>query len=252
MHLQRREVSVQDFDLRPAADIGLTALERWRSPKRESGLVQTAGHLLFAFATGAFLRIWNRLEIHGRENLPKEPPFIMVANHASHLDALVLAAPLPYAIRDRVFPLAAGDIFFQSAVESALAAGFINAIPLWRKKSTPKALQELRERLVSEPCVFLLFPEGARTRDGNYLRFKPGVGMLVAGSDVPIVPCHLRGTFEACPAGRIFPTPHKITINIGQPLRFPDVPNDREGWDIIIGQVEKKIRKLGEIEFVAH
>ena len=71
-------------------------------------------------------------------------------------------------------------------------------------------------------------------------------GELVAGSDVPIVPCHLRGTFEACPAGSIFPRPDKITINIGQPLRFPNVANDREGWDIIIGQVEKAIRKLGE------
>ena len=108
-------------------------------------------------------------------------------------------------------------------------------------------MQELRQRLVGEPCVFLLFPEGARTRDGNYLRFKPGVGMLVAGSDVPVVPCHLRGTFEACPAGRIFPRPHKITINIGQPLSFASVENNREGWDIIIGQVEKRIRELGQM-----
>jgi 1-acyl-sn-glycerol-3-phosphate acyltransferase len=246
LRLQRREVIVQDFDLKPAADIGLTPLERWRSPRRESGLGQTVGHLLFAFATRTFLRIWNRLEIRGQENLPREPPFIMVANHASHLDALVLAAPLPYAIRDRVFPLAAGDVFFQSAAVSAFAAGFINAIPLWRKQKTPKALQELRQRLVSEPCVFLLFPEGARTRDGNYLRFKPGVGMLVAGSNVPVVPCHLRGTFEACPAGRILPLPRKITTTIGQPLRFPNVENNREGWDIIIGQVEKAIRDLGE------
>ncbi len=237
---------MQDFDLKPAADLGLTLAQRWRSPKRESGLVQSAGHFLFAFATRTFLRLWNRLEIHGQKNVPREPPFIVVGNHASHLDALVLAAPLPYGIRDRVFPLAAGDIFFQSAVVSALAAGFINAIPLWRKQSTPKALQELRQRLVNEPCVYLLFPEGARTRDGNYLRFKPGVGMLVAGSTVPVVPCHLRGTFEACPAGRFFPLPRKIAITIGQPLRFPDVANNREGWDIIIGQVEKKIRELGE------
>jgi len=237
---------MRDFDLKPAADIGLTPGQRLQSPKRESGLLQTIGHGLFALTVRTYLHLWHRLEVHGRENLPGEPPFVIVANHASHLDALVVGAPVPLALRDRVFPLAAGDVFFESAAVSVFAAGFINALPLWRRRSTPRALQELRQRLLDEPCAYILFPEGGRTRDGSYLRFKPGVGMLVAGTDAPIIPCHLSGTFEACPAGIILPRPHKIVLRVGEPLRFPSVPNTRDGWQTVITQVEAAIRKLGE------
>jgi len=236
---------MKDFELKPAADHGLSFGERLRSPKRESGLLQTAGHWLWAFASRAYLHLWHRLEVHGREFLPQGPPFVMVANHASHLDALVLAAPLPLAIRHRVFPLAAGDVFFEGALVSSFAASFLNAIPLWRKRTTPKAFKELRQRLVDEPCAYILFPEGARSRDGNYMRFKPGVGMLLAGTSVPLVPCHLSGCFEACPAGAVIPRPRKITLRVGAPLQFDDVPNERQGWEKIVAQVGARIRKLG-------
>jgi 1-acyl-sn-glycerol-3-phosphate acyltransferase len=239
---------MESFELKPARDHGLNPWQRLLSPRREPGLVETIGHLVWGLGTRAYLKVWHRLEVHGREHVPQRTPFVMVANHASHLDALVLAAPLPLGIRSSVFPLAAGDVFFESAVLTLFAAGFINAIPLWRKKSTPKALQELRQRLLQDPpCAFILFPEGARSRDGNYLRFKPGVGMLIAATDVPVIPCHLRGCLEAAPPGKIFPRPRKIVLRIGEPLRFPDVANDRAGWQTIIAQVEAKIRTLGEL-----
>ena len=59
------------------------------------------------------------LRFVGREHLPAAPPFVLCANHASHLDALALAAPLRLDLRDRVFALAAGDVFFESAVPTA-------------------------------------------------------------------------------------------------------------------------------------
>src|SRR5437870_4329047 len=72
------------------------------------------------------------------------------------------------------------------------------------------------------------------------------VGMLIAGTDVPIVPCHLRGCFKALPANARFSRPRRITLRIGEPLRFPDVPNERAGWETIIQQVEGRIRALGD------
>ena len=216
---------MKDFELRPAADHGLPLSERLRSPRREPGLIQTIGHCLTGLATRLYFGLWHRLEIHGRAHLPSEPPFILVANHTSHLDALALAAPLPWRLRDRVFPLAAGDVFFESAMLSVFAAGFLNAIPLWRRRSTPKALKELRQRLVNEPCGYILFPEGARSRDGNCLPFKAGVGMLIAETNVPIVPCHLRGCFQAWPPRARLPRLCKITLRTGAPLCFANVPN---------------------------
>ncbi|MDB5309800.1 MAG: 1-acyl-sn-glycerol-3-phosphate acyltransferase [Gemmataceae bacterium] len=235
---------MDDFDIRPAKDIGLHTWERLSSVRRESGPFLTAVHTAWALASRAYFALWHRLRVIGREHLPAEPPFVLCSNHASHLDALALAAPLRVDLRDRVFALAAGDVFFESGFATAFAAGFINALPVWRKRRTPKALQDLREKLLGTPCGFVLFPEGARTRDGDLLPFKSGIGMLVAGTPVPVIPCHLSGTFEAMPAGVRFPRPRRITIRVGEAVRFADVPNDRHGWERVVGVVEERVRAL--------
>ena len=60
---------------------------------------------------------------------------VLLANHASHLDALILAAPLPLGIRDHVFSLAAGDVFF----EKALTAAFATTMSTWPKSFTARS-----------------------------------------------------------------------------------------------------------------
>ena len=236
---------MDDFDLRPARDLGLAPLERLRSVRRESGPFLTACHYLWGATARTYFNVWHRLRVHGRDRLPVEPPFVLCANHSSHLDALVLAAPLRLALRDRVYALAAGDVFFESAVPTAFAAGFINALPMWRNRRVARALQELRDRLVGDPSGFILFPEGARSRTGDYLPFKSGIGMLVAGTGVPVIPCHLSGTSEALPAGRKIPRPRRITMRVGEPVRFADVPNGKAGWTQVAAVVEERVRALG-------
>ena len=238
---------MEPWQLEPAHDIGLTTIERMRSLKRESGLISTGLHLTCWTAIRAYLAFYHRLKVVGAENLPTAPPYILVANHTSHLDALVLAAPLPWRMRDRVFPIAAGDVFFETPMMSAFSAFFLNALPMWRKKCGPHALQELRERLVSEECVYVLFPEGARSRDGKMMQFKKGLGMLVAGSPAPVVPCCLSGCFEALPAERRWPRPRRICVTIGRPLDFASVPNERDGWEQLMRTVEDAVRALGAI-----
>ena len=235
---------MDDFDLKPARDIGLNPWARLSSVRRESGPFLGAVHSAWGLLGRVYFSVWHRLKVVGREHLPAKPPFVLCSNHASHLDASALANLLPVGIRDRVFALAAGDVFFESPVATAFAAGFINALPVWRKKRTPKALQELRDKLLTTPCGFILFPEGGRTRDGAMTPFKPGVGMLVAGTPVPVVPCHLSGTFDALPAGVRFPRPKRITIRVGPAVTFADVPDTSRGWVRVVRVVEDRVRAL--------
>jgi 1-acyl-sn-glycerol-3-phosphate acyltransferase len=236
---------VDEWDLKPARDLGLPSGQRFRSLRRESGLVETATHLAWSSAVRAYLAVGHRLQVHGRENLPAKPPFVLMANHASHLDALVVASALPWHLRERLFSIAAGDTFFVSPVTAAFAAVAINALPLWRKQFSGGALKELRERLIADPCAYVIFPEGTRSRDGTIGRFKPGLGMLVAGTEVPVVPCHLAGTFEALPPNRTVPHFRKITVRIGEPVRFGSVKNERPGWEEVAKTAEAAVRKLG-------
>ena len=99
-----------------------------RSYDRESGLVANVARFAWWTMIRASLKLMHRLEIHGRENLPDFPSFVLVANHASHLDALVLGATLPLKLRDQLFPLAAGDVFFHTPALAAFSATVLNAL----------------------------------------------------------------------------------------------------------------------------
>ena len=171
---------------------------------------------------------------------------LRIVSNTALFDVLVLAAPLPWRLRDQVFPIAAGDVFFETPVTSGFAAFMLNALPMWRKKCGTHAMQELRDRLLAEACVFVLFPEGARSRDGTMLPFKKGLGMLVAGTPVPIVPCYLDGSFDAMPANTRLPRPRKITMTIGKPLDFSATSNDRAGWESLTQAVESTVKVLGD------
>ncbi|MED5446858.1 MAG: lysophospholipid acyltransferase family protein [Planctomycetota bacterium] len=235
---------MEDWTLRPAKDLDLAGADRHRSYDRESGLVANVARFAWWTMIRGSLKLMHRLEIHGRENLPEFPSFVLVANHASHLDALVLGATLPLKLRDQLFPLAAGDVFFHTPALAAFSATVLNALPVWRKKVGAHAIQQLRSRLIDEPSIYILFPEGGRTRDGSMRPFKSGIGMMTAGTQVPVVPCHLEGTFEAFPPESYLPRLHKVTVRIGVPRTFEHLDNRRPGWDEVSGLLEKDIKTL--------
>jgi 1-acyl-sn-glycerol-3-phosphate acyltransferase len=235
---------MDEWKLEPARDIGVPLSLRPLDLRRESGLLETLAHFAWFLFLRGYFAVWHRLRVEGRVNLPRETPFVLVANHESHLDALALADALPWKVRDRVFPLAAGDVFFETPVRAGFAAFVINALPLWRRNCGAHAIQTLRARLVEEGCIYILFPEGTRTRSGAPNRFRRGVGMLVAGSPVPVVPCHIEGARKAFPPGALIPRPVRLTVQIGAPLLFGGVPDDLDGWTRVAAVVEGAVLEL--------
>jgi 1-acyl-sn-glycerol-3-phosphate acyltransferase len=235
---------VDDWKLEPARDLELPAMERYRSPRREAGLVESGLRLAWWGTMRAVFRTWNRLTVEGREHLPAAPPFVLVANHASHLDAMVLGALLPLAWRDRLCPLAAKDVFFERLPIAGFAALVLNALPVWRGSIRGHGLSDLRQRLIEEQSVYILFPEGQRTRSGEMNRFKAGIGMLVAGTPVPVVPCYLHGAFEAMRPKSWLLRPARITARLGKAVTFTELANERAGWDQVAERLNVAVRAL--------
>ncbi len=235
---------MEQWKLEPARDHGLTLRKRLQSVHRESGSIPWLIHLAWWSTLHACFRLFHRLVIEGREFIPAKGSFILASNHCSHLDALILASCLPLRLRASVYPIAAGDTFFQKPVTAAMSAIFINALPMWRKSSVSHSLADLRARLVAERCVYIIFPEGTRSRDGTMTRFKAGIGMLLAGTSIPIIPCRLWGTFEAFPPTHRLPRPGKIRVKLGTPLVFPLIANERAGWNDIAQQVELAVKSM--------
>lgn len=235
---------MDEWKYQPAGDQGLDPHASLRSLKRESGLVATMTQMAWRVTVRAYLRGYHRLRVDGVEHIPVQPPFVMIANHSSHLDVLALGAALPWRLRRHAFPIAAGDVFFETPVVSAFSAMMLNALPMWRKRCGSHAMQELRDRLIGDPAIYLLFPEGKRSRDGTMNPFKPGLGMMIAGAPVPVVPCWIDGAFHAFRPETKLPKPRPISLRIGPPLNFADQANDRPGWENIASRLEAAVVAL--------
>lgn len=235
---------MKEWKYQPARDTSLTPRQRLSSARREQGLISAATCLLGHCLARLSLKVYHRLRISGREYLPPDGSFIIVANHASHLDAFALAAALPIRRVVQAFPIAAGDTFFKTPALSAFAALTLNALPLWRRNVGPHALEDLHTRLTQDQCIFILFPEGTRSRTGEIAQFKPGIGRLVAGSSVPVIPCRIRGSFEAWKPGRRWPRPGSVSVTLGPRLTFENMAGDPQGWRQVAQRLQDAVEAL--------
>jgi len=228
----------------PARDLDQTLIERLRGFPREPDMLVYGLRSVVALAIRGWLKTYHRLEISGREFLPAEGSYVIVANHASHLDTLCLLAALPLRKLHRAFPAAAEDYFFVALPRVAAAAIVVNALPFGREVSAKQSLALCRQLLSSPGNILILFPEGTRSASGEIGEFKPGIGLLLAGSAVPVVPCHLSGTHGAWPKGRAIPTPRKVRLRIGAPRRFDHLQVEKEAMLRIAGELRSAVEEL--------
>ena len=192
------------------------AVARLRRFPREPDVIVYSFRAIIALLIRGLLRLYLRFEIVGRENLPDDnESFVMVANHSSHLDALCLLAALPLGRLHRAFPVAAEDYFFRGLPRTWFAAVAMNALPFGRQMRVRESLT-ICARLLAEPGnALVIFPEGTRSKTGALQPFKPGIGALLAETEVNVLPCHVEGAFRAWPKGRRLPRPRKVRLIIG-------------------------------------
>ena len=168
-----------------------------------------------------------------------------MANHTSHLDALTLAASLPLKKLHRAFPAAAEDYFFKSVPRTFLAAVLINALPFNREVSFRQSIRLCRGLLENYGNVLFLFPEGTRSTHGELGEFKAGIGMLLSGIDVPVIPCYLAGAYAAWPKGAWLPRPRKLHLRIGTPRRYDRLKPGKQAALTISSELRDAVQELG-------
>ena len=227
-----------------AQDLNQPLIERLRHFPREPDLLVYGMRSFGALVIRAWLRSYHRLAINGREHLPLDRSFVLVANHSSHLDALCLLAALPIRKLHRAFPAAAADYFFESIPRVWLAAVMVNALPFARQVHIRQSLALCEQLLLNPGNILIIFPEGTRTPNGALGRFKPGIGALLAGHDVPVVPCYLHGAFHAWPKGQVLPRPSKIQMRIGPAKNFALLPPGKESALTIATELQASVQVL--------
>ena len=235
---------MENWDYEPTADFDKTPIERLSTFPRQPDMLVYGVRLALHIAIRAWLRIYHRFRIIGRGHLPLDRPFAMVANHASHLDAVTLLSALPLMRIQTAYPAAAKDYFFTSMPKIAFSAVVMNAMPFDRKENPRDSLALCRELLETPGHVLILFPEGTRSTTGELAAFKPGIGFLTAGTNIAVVPCFLEGGYRAWPKGAFIPRPWKLTLTIGEAMTFEDVAVDKDGAKMVAGRLRDAVESL--------
>jgi len=186
-------------------------IEHWTTP---------TGALLTALGFGLYIIDWLvmrglfRLRVIGAERLPATGPFVITPNHVSYLDALAIAAALPWRRLRHVYW--AGDVL--RLFSNPLSRLFSRAMHLFPVDSRhPDAALETAARVLRSGNVSVWFPEGWRSPDGRPQRFLPGIGQLLLHSGTPAVPTYIAGTFAALPRDRRIPKFCRISVTFGCP-----------------------------------
>ncbi len=145
---------------------------------------------LMRFLSWALMRAMYRLHVSGVENIPDEGAALLVCNHVSYLDALLIGGAVPrparFVMYYKIFNTPGAGWVFKAARAIPIAGAREDAALM------EKAFDDVDAALAAGELV-CIFPEGALTKDGEIAAFKGGVERILARRPVPVVPLALRG-----------------------------------------------------------
>jgi long-chain acyl-CoA synthetase len=190
--------------------------------------------------------VWllNKPKVVANGPLDATEPMLIVANHVTSYDGPLLEYALPAAIRRRIAVAMSGEMLedyrhFRNADRGTVDARFFlpgplfyflvtalfNVFPLPRQRDFQRSFAHAGEALDKGMHV-LLFPEGARSAEGELARFRPGIGLLIKQSSAPVLPMAIRGLGELKSGRRGWFRSGTVEVRVGQPMRFASVESE--------------------------
>lgn len=163
-----------------------------------------------------FFKYLCRGKLSGIENLP-QGPFILVSNHVSYADWLILYSVFKRVLKRRISFLAKKRLF--QPIAWRLLMQHSGAIYLDQDKVDKQTLKNIYSTL-SDQNIVGIFPEGKRSESGKLIKARDGVAKLALLAKVPVVPVGLNGFYEILPKGKKIPKICRCSIDIGMPMFF--------------------------------
>jgi 1-acyl-sn-glycerol-3-phosphate acyltransferase len=174
-----------------------------------------------ALAARFIARSITRVRIEGAlDEIPREGPVILAANHISNADAVILGAWLTKSLGRRIHWLGKKEMFDWPVVGYVARNGGIH--PVDRGAADVDAFRTA-ERVLREGHILMIFPEGTRSPTGELQKPKDGLAMLALRTGAPIVPIGISNTDRVWPKGKLLPRPGRhATMRVGHAFRLAD------------------------------
>jgi 1-acyl-sn-glycerol-3-phosphate acyltransferase len=181
-------------------------------------------------------------KVWGAERIRDLPsPFVLAANHSSHMDTPVIMGALPFAHRVRTSVVAAADYFFQHWVTASFVSLAFATVPVERRRMSPETAGRI-DALIADRWNVLMYPEGTRSRTGELGRLRPGAASLARKHGIPVVPVYVWGTFDAMPVKSRWARRHPVTVDFGEPL----LPGPTETAQALTERLESALADLAK------
>jgi 1-acyl-sn-glycerol-3-phosphate acyltransferase len=181
----------------------------------------------------AYFTLGHSFRAFGRGNVPRRGPALLIANHESFIDPLLVGVAAP---RHLAF-LARANLFH------GLFGRFLRSVNVHGVDQEGFAREGLKSviDLLGQGWPVLVFPEGERSWDGVLKPFRPGVHLILKKTMAPVVPCGIAGAHEVMPRARAIPYPSHsplflppghctVAVAFGKPLdgaRYAKMPRDQ-------------------------
>ena len=190
---------------------------------------------------GGLLKFWGvTLDVHGGELVDTDRSYVVMSNHLSYVDIVVLFLALP------IIPgfLAKSELTKVPFLSQALRSGGHVVINRQKTSSAVQTLNAAAEQ-VRDGKTVLIFPEGTRGDSNTIGKFKKGGFHLAKSAEVPILPAGLRGSRDIFPRGSLLVRPGRVEVHIGTPIPAEEVQQRDAGE--LVPRVRTSIMELAEM-----
>lgn len=171
------------------------------------------------------------LKVFGKQNLPAHGGVLVLANHQSFLDPVLVAVKL-----NRAVSFLARSTLWKGPFGWLITS--LNAFPVKQGRGDLGAMKQ-SIAILQAGRALLVFPEGTRTPDGEMSPLASGISLLVRRARVPVVPVAIDGAFDAWPRSSKLFKPSKIRVSFGKPIDF-----SHHSADEIAPEIERQIRAM--------
>jgi len=173
-------------------------------------------------------RICIRFRSSGKENIPKDAPYVIASNHQTYVDGMWLAYFLPRKHFKVMCCLAGSDLETSHGWLGRVIMHVGRGIAVDRYGNPVRGLIKAKKE-IEKGHIMLVHPEGTRTSDGKVAELKDGAAYMAVKAGVPVLPIYIEGGYQVFSRHTKFPKPwdrknrrrKKVTVHYGEPL-YPE------------------------------
>ncbi len=189
----------------------------------------------------SILKLYNRINLHGKSSIPKQGGFILVSNHTSYLDPVYIGISLP-----RKLHFMAKKEAFRSPIFRWILTQ-LGAFPVDRDRIGVKTVRKAIQ-ILTDQHVLAIFPQGTRKGELEISTIKQGAAYFSLKTKSPILPVYIKGTDKVMPKGQAWIRPAKVDIYFGHLIQVNGLEklNQEMAMEALSDQIKEEMNRLAK------